>query len=92
MKQYNLLDEFMLRAVKDCRVTKGHLALYLSLFHLWKQGGFVTPLAVYCQQVMPIAKISSTATYHRLLRDLDAFGYINYTPSFYKRKASTILF
>lgn len=91
MTQYGLLDDFMGRAYADCRISKGHLALYLAIFQLWKQTGFKSPLYIYSREVMPVAKISSTATYHRLIRELNDYRYIIYSPSFYKHKPSTVM-
>jgi len=72
----------------DCRINRGHMALYLALFHLWSRQDFKGPLRFYAAEVMPAAKISSTATYHRLIRELHDFGYIRYCPSFYKLRQS----
>lgn len=84
------LHEFVLKATKDCRITRGHLALYLALFYLWQNNGLDEPLMLYSHNVMPIAKISSNSTYHRLIKDLNDFGFIRYEPSYYKGKPSSI--
>ncbi|WP_199119267.1 hypothetical protein [Pedobacter sp. ASV28] len=90
MNGANKIELFITAAIKDCRLNKGHLALYMALFHFWSQSDGHNPMSLFCQQVMPVAKISSNATYHRLIRELDEFGYIKYSPSFYKAKASLI--
>jgi hypothetical protein len=47
---------------------------------------------VFSNEIMPIAKISSPATYLKCVRDLSDFGYIRYEPSFNKNKGSKIYF
>jgi len=41
---------------------------------------------------MKIAKISSAMTYHKCVKDLNAYGYIRYEPSFNKNRGSKIYF
>lgn len=40
---------------------------------------------------MELAKISSTVTYHKCLRGLHAYGYINYRPSYYPGRSEAEL-
>lgn len=84
------LETFVTATTRDCRINRGHLALYLALLHFWEQSECSNPISLFGQQVMPVAKISSNATYHRLIRDLHDFGYIRYCPSFYKARPSLI--
>lgn len=84
------LEAFVGATTKDCRISRGHLALYLALLHFWEQSQYSSPISLFAHQAMPVAKISSNATYHRLIRDLHDFGYIRYCPSFYKAKASLV--
>ncbi|WP_205589855.1 hypothetical protein [Mucilaginibacter celer] len=41
---------------------------------------------------MKLAKISSCTTYHKCIRDLNAYGYLNYEPSFDRKVGSLIIF
>ena len=38
--------------------------------------------------LMAFSKIASIATYHKCIRELDAFGYIRYQPSFDPKRGS----
>lgn len=89
-QESNLLSRFFEASVKDNRMGKAHLALYLALFCRWRSSGFPNPLPVFSKEMMPGAKISSSATYHYLIRDLHDYGYIRYVPSFYKHTPSQI--
>lgn len=40
---------------------------------------------------MKLSKIKSTATYHKCINDLTAFGYIDYEPSYDHFKGSKII-
>jgi hypothetical protein len=42
-------------------------------------------------RLMELAKISSKATYHKFIRDLERFGYMRYLPSFNSYYGSRIL-
>jgi hypothetical protein len=39
---------------------------------------------------MRLAKISGVATYHKAIRELDEYGYIDYKPSYNHNKGSLI--
>jgi len=90
MDGLEILSQFFNKAGKDTRIGVRHIGLYVTLFQLASEQGFDKPLLTFSSKVMKVAKISSTATYYRLLRDLNAFGYIFYRPSFYKGRGSEI--
>lgn len=73
---------FYLRIVEDVRITPTHISLYVGLFRLWQLNGFEQPVSIVRREVMGLAKISSSATYHKCLKDLVAFNYLKYEPSF----------
>jgi hypothetical protein len=77
------LVDFVDAAAEDPRLATTHLSLYLSLFRMWMGKGGVDPLPIHRSEVMRMAKISGAATYHRCIRELDAYGYIRYCPSFH---------
>lgn len=85
-----LLSLFFNKTATDCRIGIRHIGLYVTLFQMVSGQGFEIPLIVFSSQVMKAAKICSSATYHKLIRELNDYGYIRYEPSFYKRKGSRI--
>jgi len=85
-----MLRGFFGTATADHRISKSHLALYLALYISWVNSRRDLPLVIFSKDIMPAAKISSTATYHTLMRDLHNFGYIQYLASFYKKKGSEV--
>lgn len=71
---------FYEKAGADNRISPVHIALYFALlFDAGFSGvGLLLPVR---DHLMARAKISSTVTYHRCLRELHEYGYISYSPS-----------
>jgi len=88
MECTSILSQFYSKAAKDNRIGIRHIALYVSLVQIMAVNGFDKPLLTFSSYVMKVAKIYSTATYHRLIKELNDYGYILYKPSFYKGKGS----
>jgi hypothetical protein len=42
------------------------------------------------RELMAFSKIASVATYHKCIRELDAFGYIRYYPSYHPKLGSQV--
>jgi len=68
-------------ALVDNRIGPVHISLYFALLVESGSCGLDLILPVR-ERLMSMAKISSTVTYHRCLRELSAYGYIDYRPSF----------
>ena len=91
MKRLEVLACFFQRVSADARITTSHLGLYSTLFQLLCDQDMDGCITIYAREVMDKAKISSTATYRKLIHDLHDFGYLKYEPSFYKGKRSRII-
>lgn len=76
-----LLNNFIVKAKEDGRISTAHISLYVSLLTLWLERNCTHPLSVFSHEVMPYCKISGPATYHKCMRQLDEYGYIRYVPS-----------
>lgn len=87
--QFHLLS-FFCKVVNDPRISKAHMAVYMALFYLWSKQQFKGFLLVYSWQIMPIAKISTSGTYYTIMKQLHEYGYLEYRPSFYRKKASEV--
>jgi hypothetical protein len=77
-----LLSAFMESVKDDPRINAAHISLYVSLLYHWQEKGYENPLQVFRQEVLPLCKISGTATYHRSIKELQEYGYIRYIPSY----------
>lgn len=85
------LTAFYTAIDSDSRIGISHIALYMALFELYHRNGFHNPVCITRAQVMPMAKFSGVATYHRCMHDLHAFGYIQYSPSYYSKHLSQVV-
>jgi len=92
MEQLNPLNEFFKAIEKDHRISITHIGIFAALLQFRIEKDFINPIKVYRNEIMPIAKITGPVTYHRCLRDLNAYGYINYIPKKNRNQRSIIYF
>ncbi|MBB6127445.1 hypothetical protein [Mucilaginibacter lappiensis] len=90
MLSINPLSDFFNAIEKDARISITHIGIYAALLQYWQVNECVNPIRVYSYEVMKIAKISAHATYHKSVKDLNAFGYIRYEPSFKRNSPSKV--
>ncbi len=67
--------------VEDSRITPFHVSLYMALFHQWNSAMFPEQLSIARSEIMRFSKLGSVNTYTKCLKELHAFGYIEYVPS-----------
>ena len=84
------LTKFLGGIEKDPRIRITHIAVYIILFHQWIDGGCAKSIEIVSAEMMEKSKISSTATYHRVIRALHEYGYIRYFPSYNNKKKSKV--
>jgi SOS-response transcriptional repressor LexA len=84
------LTGFFEKVSIDFELNPTHISLYMSIFQLWNQNRFQNPISISRDELMRISKISSTATYHKCIKELTAKEYIIYTPSYNPFKGSTL--
>lgn len=66
----------------DSRLSPWHISLYYSLFQYWNIAKFHNPVSISRSELMQSSKIGSANTYTKCLRELDAWGYLKYNPSY----------
>ena len=91
MNYIKLLTGFFQKVSEDDRLNPTHISMYVSLFQLWNANRFKNPISISRSLVMHVCKISSTATYHKCIKELHQFGYLTYTPSYNPYKGSLVL-
>ena len=84
------LTGFFERIIPDRSLNPTHISLYVALFQSWNINRFQNPISITRDEVMRISKISSKATYHKCMRDLNDKGYVKYEPSFNPYKGSMV--
>lgn len=92
MEVLELLSDFFNAIDRDPRISITHIGIYAALLQYWKEHQFINPIQVFSHEIMRISKISSSATYHKCIRDLNEFGYIKYEPSFKRNRGSKVYF
>ena len=75
------LNGFFQCLEQDERMTAYHVSLYLSCFRLWNINRFKNPFPICRYEMMRLSRIGSANTYARCIKQLDEWGYIEYSPS-----------
>jgi len=91
MNYIKQLTAAIFRISEDDRLNTAHVSLYLALFQLWNMNRFRNPISLNRMDVMKISKIGSRTTYHRCMKELDNWGYLNYIPSHNPLKGSRVM-
>lgn len=81
---------FLRKAADDPRLLPSHLSLVMAVFYFRNDDTPVAPTRISRSKLMRFSRIRSIATYHKCLKELIAFGYINYEPSYHPKNASSI--
>ena len=85
------MDIAVLEAVKsDERLNCYHISLYTALLYYGK-GIRQFPFHASRRKLMGFSRIKSGATYHKCLRQLISYGYLDYHPSFHPQQGSRIV-
>lgn len=84
------LTGFFDKVIQDDRLNPTHISLYVALFQYWNVQRFKNPISISRDEVMRVSKICSKATYHKCMKDLHNFKYINYDPSYNPFRGSLI--
>lgn len=78
--------------VHDARIGIAHISVFMALYHLWRKNGATQPFYTKRAEVMELSKISSSATYHKVIRQLSDYGYIGYFPCCHPGRKSEVYF
>ena len=84
------LTGFYDKIQQDERLNPTHISLYLALFQFWNINHFQNPISISRNEMMRLSKISALGTYHKCIKELQNFGYIEYFPSFNPYKGSLV--
>jgi hypothetical protein len=75
------LSSFYAKVRADNRISPVHISQYLALLHEASKS-YIEYSFLERERIMEDAKIYSRVTYHRSIRQLHEYGYIEYQPSF----------
>jgi len=82
----------MRKIAEDPRISAAHVSVFVGLWKLWIEYGNQYSLTFVCQEVKGLSKISSNSTFHKRIRELHNYGYIEYFPSFNHYQGSQVNF
>ena len=84
------LENFMTGINQDPRISLSHIGLFSVLLHLREENQGLEPFPIKREELMRSAKISSTATYFKIIGQLHEYGYIQYFPTFNRMSQSKV--
>ena len=90
MEQLKSLSEFFTAIENDPRISTTHIGIYAALLQYWKKHNYNNPVQAYSHEIMQLARISTRATYNKVIKDLNGYGYIKYEPSFKRNQGSKL--
>lgn len=90
MYQLNQLSDFFNAIAGDPRISITHIGIYAALLQYWSEHDFQNPIYAFSYEIMNMAKISTSTTYHKVVKELSDYGYIKYEPSFKRNKGSKV--
>jgi hypothetical protein len=90
MEQSSLLSKFLSAIDEDPRISITHIGIYVALLEKWRNQNYKGPLQVYSYEIMRLAKISASTTYHKIIRQLSLYGYVKYEPSYKRNQGSKV--
>jgi hypothetical protein len=90
MSALKSLSQFFTAIANDPRISITHIGIYAALLQYWQEHQFETPIHVFSYEIMRIAKISASTTYHKSIKDLSNYGYIKYEPSYKRNQGSKV--
>lgn len=76
---------------KDDRLNPTHISLYLALFQYWNLSRFSNTISISRNEIMQLSKIGSKVTYHKCIKELHYWSYLEYCPSHNPFKGSTVM-
>lgn len=86
------LSDFFSAIENDPRISITHIGIYAALLQYWSEHNYKNPVQVFSYEIMRIAKISASTTYHKTIKALNDYGYIRYQPSFKRNQGSKVYF
>lgn len=82
------LNDFFKAIRTDPRIGKSHISIYCALLNMPAESTGV--IRFYRSEVMNTARVTGIGTFHRVINDLNEFGYIDYRPCFNHRYKSSV--
>lgn len=82
------LSSYFERVALDERLFPTHISLFMALFYFSSGEHPGMPFQASRPKLMRFSRIRSIATYHKNIKDLINYGYIEYKPSWHPQKGT----
>jgi hypothetical protein len=90
MNKVEQLGSFIARVTSDLNLSSSHISLCTALCSAWVTNELSNPFNVTRKNMMTAARIKSKSTYHKIIKDLVEFKYLEYYPSFHPKNGSRV--
>jgi hypothetical protein len=90
MENQQQLLQFINHIVSDQRLKRRHLAMLIALCDVWIANKCQASYHMSRSRLMIAAKIKAQGTYQKVIKELQALGYVAYKPSYHPKEGSTI--
>jgi hypothetical protein len=90
MEDQQKLLQFINYIVSDRRLKRRHLAMLVALCDVWIANNYQASYHISRSRLMSSAKIKAQGTYQKVIKELQALGYVDYKPSYHPKEGSTI--
>lgn len=84
------LTNFLQLASMNKHIHQSHVSLYSAILMCYNKSYCNNPFRVSRRELMKHSAIHSFATYHKCMKDLVIYGYVEYQPSYHPHLASQI--
>lgn len=82
--------QFLNKVVSDDRLKPVHIAICVALVNAWSKQDFRSKFNISRRVLMSDSRIRSFATYHKVIKEMCRFGYIQYNPSYHPQHGTTV--
>jgi hypothetical protein len=86
----NVFTCYLNSMVQDERITVWHMAMIFGFIRLATTSDLKAPIYISRKKVMRLSHIKNFMTYHKCIKDLQQFGYIQYFPSYHPAIGSRV--
>jgi len=86
----NVYKNLLLALSKDEKVTVWHMAALFGIIQLSDSNDIKAPICISRKKVMELSHINNFVTYHKCIKELQKFGYIQYFPSYHPAIGSKV--
>jgi hypothetical protein len=90
-RQIGSFVSFIQTGEDDDRLGPTHMSFLLALFCYWAMNNYKQSFNISRKAIMKLAKVKSTATYHKCIKEISDYGYITYIPSFHPLSGSLVM-